>query len=145
MSMARIAVTRRCRTAITSTTASPTTCTIRTATIATTTGRSRRCDFYRKNKHLTAEDAEVTQRTRRHRILRDLCVPSAVSALKIRGGFRSAQPSLLFGTMTDPPSFLIRPAKPADADAVSALLMASYSSLLAARSARDLLSRVLPQ
>jgi len=48
------------------------------------------------------------------------------------------------GPMTDASIHLIRIARPADSDVVSALLAASYSSLLAARYDSDTLGRALP-
>lgn len=42
------------------------------------------------------------------------------------------------------PTFSIRIAKPTDSDAVRALLVASYSSLLTASYDSDLLARALP-
>ena len=58
--------------------------------------------------------------------------------------WRSSRKYNAVGPMTDASIHLIRIAGPADSDAVSALLLASYSSLLAARYDSDALSRALP-
>jgi N-acetylglutamate synthase-like GNAT family acetyltransferase len=62
----------------------------------------------------------------------------------LNGGSNLVALRNMVGPMIDTSTHLIRAARPADADAVSALLAASYERLLAARYDSDALDRALP-